>query len=191
MRETRQYEHFPHTLDPGSIPGISTIRLAPSLRERRSLMVVIMAFANAMTPATFLVSARRMTLSNPEHREGESKSPTKHTKNMLRYSAMSWHLYIAQAPTGRYYTGITENPQQRIVTHNAGMGAKFAYDQGALRLLYVSPSFPDKSSARKREMQIKKWTREKKEKLIRCEAPRPHGRGILRPRRVPLWRNPP
>lgn len=79
---------------------------------------------------------------------------------------MPWFVYIAQAPTGRYYTGITTNPHRRIGEHNRAEGAKFAYDQGALRLLYTSLPFPDQSSARKREIQIKGWTREKKEKLI-------------------------
>lgn len=79
---------------------------------------------------------------------------------------MSWYVYIAQAPTGRYYTGITTNPHRRIQEHNRTEGAKFAYDQGALRLLYTSLPFPDQSSARTREIQIKGWKREKKEKLI-------------------------
>jgi predicted GIY-YIG superfamily endonuclease len=82
---------------------------------------------------------------------------------------MSWHVYIAQAPTGRYYTGITEDPKQRMIDHNEGRGAKFSKDQGALQLRYVSVPFEDKSSARLREMQIKGWTRLKKEKLIRGE----------------------
>lgn len=82
---------------------------------------------------------------------------------------MSWHVYIAQAPTGRYYTGITENPQQRIIDHNEGRGAKFSRDQGKLRLVHVSSAFETKSSARLRELQIKGWTRIKKEKLIRGE----------------------
>ena len=34
-------------------------------------------------------------------------------------------------------------------------------------LVYVSEKFLDRSSARKREAQIKKWTKNKKEKLIR------------------------
>lgn len=79
---------------------------------------------------------------------------------------MAWHVYIAQAPTGRYYTGITENPTQRIIDHNNGRGSKFAQDQGDLQLVYLSASFGDKSPARLREMQIKGWTRLKKEKLI-------------------------
>ncbi|MFH0770637.1 MAG: GIY-YIG nuclease family protein [Candidatus Peregrinibacteria bacterium] len=80
-----------------------------------------------------------------------------------------WHVYIAQAPTGHYYTGITENPQQRIIDHNEKRGAKFAHDQGKLTLVYVSTPFEDKSSARLREMQIKGWTSIKKAKLIRGE----------------------
>lgn len=82
---------------------------------------------------------------------------------------MAWFVYISQAPTGRYYTGIAIDVHRRLDEHNRAEGAKFAYDQGALRLLYVSPPFPDQSSARKREMQIKGWARSKKEKLIQGE----------------------
>ena len=85
---------------------------------------------------------------------------------MVHWLAMSWYVYIAEARTGRYYTGISTNPERRIREHNQSEGAKFASDQGALRLLYRSSSFPDQSSARKREIQIKGWSREKKEKLI-------------------------
>ena len=82
---------------------------------------------------------------------------------------MDWFVYIAQAPTGNYYTGITTDPHRRKQEHNRNEGAKFAHDQGALRLLYVSPAFSDQSSARLREVQIKGWMRAKKEKLIRGE----------------------
>ncbi|OIO53302.1 hypothetical protein AUJ46_05525 [Candidatus Peregrinibacteria bacterium CG1_02_54_53] len=67
---------------------------------------------------------------------------------------MTWFVYIAQAKTGRYYTGITEDPPQRILDHNEGRGAKFSKDQGALRLTYISPLFETKSEARKCEIQI-------------------------------------
>ncbi|MBU0766608.1 GIY-YIG nuclease family protein [Patescibacteria group bacterium] len=88
---------------------------------------------------------------------------------MLKFFTMAWFVYIAQAPTGRYYTGITTNFHRRIQEHNRGEGAKFALDQGTLRLVYISPKFSDQSSARKREIQIKGWARDKKEKLIRGE----------------------
>ncbi len=41
-----------------------------------------------------------------------------------------------------------------------------AKEQGPFSLVYVSGRFLDKSSARKRESQIKGWTKEKKERLI-------------------------
>jgi len=82
---------------------------------------------------------------------------------------MSWHIYIAQTRASKYYTGISQDPPQRIKIHNQGNGAKIARDQGLLHLLYMSKSFATKSEARKREIQIKGWTKMKKEKLIRGE----------------------
>ncbi|MBM3231086.1 GIY-YIG nuclease family protein [Candidatus Peregrinibacteria bacterium] len=82
---------------------------------------------------------------------------------------MPWFVYIAQARTGRYYVGITTNPDERIQEHNAGKGSRFAVNQGPFRLAWISQSFAGKSAARKREAQIKKWTREKKQKLIKGE----------------------
>lgn len=82
---------------------------------------------------------------------------------------MSWYVYIAKAKTGYYYTGITPDPEKRILKHNSGKGSQMAIEQGPFELIYVSTEFPDKSSARKREIQLKKWSREKKEKLIKGE----------------------
>lgn len=79
---------------------------------------------------------------------------------------MPWFVYIARARTGRYYTGITTNPTERITEHNTRQGSRFAKQQGPFTLVYVSPSFPNKSTARKREIQIKPWSHFKKEKLI-------------------------
>lgn len=78
----------------------------------------------------------------------------------------SWYIYIAQAKTDRYYVGITTNPNRRIVKHNLGQGSRFAIEQGPLKLVYISNEFPNKSEARKREIQIKGWSRKKKYKLI-------------------------
>ena len=44
-----------------------------------------------------------------------------------------------------------------------------AVQQGLFTLVYVSKEFSNKSLARKREVQIKKWTRVKKEKLVKGE----------------------
>lgn len=80
-----------------------------------------------------------------------------------------WFVYIAQAHTGRYYVGITNNPIRRIKDHNAGNGSQFAIDQGPFELVYVSLAFQTKSDARNREIQVKGWSRIKKKKLISGE----------------------
>ena len=77
-----------------------------------------------------------------------------------------WYVYIAKAHTGRYYVGITTDPHERLKMHNTGKGSQFARDQGPFSLVYVSAPFVGKSEARKREIQIKGWSRIKKEKLI-------------------------
>ncbi|MEK7641123.1 MAG: GIY-YIG nuclease family protein [Patescibacteria group bacterium] len=82
---------------------------------------------------------------------------------------MSWFVYLAKSKTKRYYTGITTNAEERILEHNSGKGSRFAKQQGPFNLVYLSMSFPNKSAARKREVQIKGWTREKKERIIRGE----------------------
>ena len=53
--------------------------------------------------------------------------------------------------------------------HNQGYGSKMAKDQGKFELVYTSDSFASKSEARKREIQLKGWSRLKKEKLISGE----------------------
>ena len=44
-----------------------------------------------------------------------------------------------------------------------------AREQGPFELVYVSAQFPNKSEARKREIQVKGWTKDKKKKLISGE----------------------
>ena len=82
---------------------------------------------------------------------------------------MSWFLYIAQARTGIYYTGITTDPARRIQDHNKGKGSSLARSQGPFTLIYTSPPLPDQSTARKREIEVKRWSRERKEKFIKEE----------------------
>ncbi|OGZ96156.1 MAG: hypothetical protein A3I44_01945 [Candidatus Sungbacteria bacterium RIFCSPLOWO2_02_FULL_51_17] len=82
---------------------------------------------------------------------------------------MSWYVYIAKSRLGSYYTGITTDAEQRIIKHNAGKGSQMGKQQGPFELVYTSKSFLNKSQARIREIQIKGWAREKKQKLISGE----------------------
>ena len=79
---------------------------------------------------------------------------------------MLWYLYIAEARTGNYYVGISTDVARRIDDHNKGHGAIMAKTQGPFKLVYTSKPLPDQSTARKLEMKIKKWPRERKTNLI-------------------------
>src|SRR5205807_8327925 len=60
---------------------------------------------------------------------------------------------------------VTESLDQRISTHNSGKGAEWIKAHRGARLVYYE-SHATLGSARKREIQLKKWSRAKKEALI-------------------------
>lgn len=90
-------------------------------------------------------------------------------KILEKVETQTWYVYIARANTGRYYVGISSSPENRIKDHNSKRGSRFAKQQGPFKLIYISSTFPSKADARKREIQIKSWSKNKKSKLISGE----------------------
>lgn len=80
-----------------------------------------------------------------------------------------WVLYILECRDGTLYTGITDNLERRIKAHNSGKGAKYTRGRGPLLLRYQEPC-PDKSSALRREREIKALSRKAKLELICKES---------------------
>lgn len=76
-----------------------------------------------------------------------------------------WYVYILRCGNGTLYTGITDNVPRRLAAHRSGKGAKYTRGRGPLELVYQE-EVPDKSSALKREYQIKQLSRQEKETLI-------------------------
>lgn len=76
-----------------------------------------------------------------------------------------WLVYILKCKNDDLYTGITDNLQRRFEEHASGKGGHFTKSFVAEKILF-SEEYPDKSSALKREAQIKGWTRRKKLALI-------------------------
>ncbi len=72
-----------------------------------------------------------------------------------------WMVYIVSCSDSRLYTGITNDLKNRIEAHNSGAGAKFTRGRRPVTLLYWEKC-EDRSSATKRELQIKKLSRQKK-----------------------------
>lgn len=75
------------------------------------------------------------------------------------------HLYILRNIHNRLYIGHTEHLHQRLKDHGSKHGAKFIKDYGTFELVYTE-KFDSRSEAMKREKQLKRWTRAKKEALI-------------------------
>lgn len=76
-----------------------------------------------------------------------------------------YFVYILRTLDNSLYIGVTENVDERIATHISGKGAEWTRAHYGGRLMYSEPHIT-LSSARKREFQLKKWSRAKKEALI-------------------------
>ena len=75
-------------------------------------------------------------------------------------------VYIIAASDGSFYTGITTDIDRRWREHCAGRrGARYFRGRSPQRLAYLEPS-ADRSSASRREAEIKRLTRRQKLALI-------------------------
>jgi len=77
-----------------------------------------------------------------------------------------WKLYILRLNDGSLYTGITKDIDKRMKKHREGKGSKYVRSRLPLKLVYQE-EHKDRSSASKRESEIKKWSKNRKEKLIK------------------------
>jgi putative endonuclease len=76
------------------------------------------------------------------------------------------YVYIVECADGSLYTGWTVDVEQRVKVHNAGRGARYTRMHRPVKLVYAEEQ-PDRATAQKREVEIKRWPRAKKLKLIR------------------------
>lgn len=78
---------------------------------------------------------------------------------------MNWQVYIILCKDNSLYTGITTAVQRRFAQHLAGTGAKYFRGHSPLRLVYLEEGH-DRSSASRREAEIKKLRPKDKRRLI-------------------------
>jgi len=78
---------------------------------------------------------------------------------------MSFYCYILECSNGSYYTGWSTDPFRRLKQHNSGRGASYTRMHLPVKLVYIEEQ-PDRTSAMLREIQIKTWTHQRKQKLI-------------------------
>lgn len=70
-------------------------------------------------------------------------------------------VYMLLLENGRFYVGSTEDLDRRYQEHLSGKGAKATRESPPVKILYTE-DHPDRSSAIKRELQLKNWTHAKK-----------------------------
>ena len=76
--------------------------------------------------------------------------------------------YILLCSDDSYYVGTTDDMRVRLHDHNHEKGAVWTGLRRPVKLVYYE-TYPTLVVARRRERQIKGWTRLKKEKLIKGE----------------------
>jgi len=86
-------------------------------------------------------------------------------KSFKKYDTM-YTVYILQCADDSLYTGIARNLDKRLADHETSKGSKYVRTRLPFQLVY-NETQPNRSSATKREMEIKKMTREKKLALIK------------------------
>jgi putative endonuclease len=82
---------------------------------------------------------------------------------------MSAYVYILECFDGTYYTGWTNDLDRRIKAHSSGKGAKYTRGRRPVRLVHQERC-KNESVARRREAEVKSWTREMKKALIEGES---------------------
>jgi len=78
----------------------------------------------------------------------------------------TYYLYILRCKDNSLYTGTAFDLEERIKKHNKGNGGKYTRSHKPVQLAYYE-EYPDLSSARRRENEIKDWRKKKKENLIK------------------------
>ena len=71
-----------------------------------------------------------------------------------------YYVYLLQCGDGTIYTGITTDVERRFQEHKNGKGGHYTSSRKAVKLLYTEKQ-KDRSSAQKREAEIKGWREEK------------------------------
>lgn len=82
-----------------------------------------------------------------------------------RTGSMAW-MYILRCADGSYYVGSTTDLPLRLFQHQQGMASRYTATRRPVFVVYAC-EFATVQEAYEREGQVKRWSRAKKEALIR------------------------
>lgn len=76
-----------------------------------------------------------------------------------------YFVYILKCGNGSLYTGITTDVERRLAEHKSGKGARYTRSKGAGEIVHIERK-KNRSTASKREAEIKKMSRFEKLELV-------------------------
>jgi len=83
----------------------------------------------------------------------------------MTLEVLNWRVYIIRCSDNSLYTGITVDTERRFIQHANGTGAKYFRGREPLEIVYQEGGHT-RSSASKREAQIKRLSRGEKTALV-------------------------
>ena len=92
------------------------------------------------------------------------------SKKSMKKDYCFW-VYILASKSGTIYIGITNSLYNRVFAHKHGTGSLFTKKYSCHRLIHFE-EYQYVLDAIAREKQLKRWSREKKELLIRRSNPK-------------------
>ena len=78
---------------------------------------------------------------------------------------MPSYFYLARCSDGSLYSGSCLDLKAREAKHNEGKGAKYTRSRLPIAIVYYE-EFAALTEARKREAEVKKWSKAEKERLV-------------------------
>lgn len=72
-----------------------------------------------------------------------------------------WLVYLIECADGTLYCGVTNDLARRLAAHNAGKGARYTSGRAPVRVVW-SEACADRGAALRRELAVKRMTRERK-----------------------------
>ena len=76
-----------------------------------------------------------------------------------------WYVYLLRCADGSLYAGSTTDVERRLREHASGHGGAYTRSRRPVKLVYRE-AHPDRSQAQRREAELKRWPRAKKQLLV-------------------------
>ena len=85
---------------------------------------------------------------------------------MVVANQKNWVCYMVECNDKTLYTGITNNVQKRIATHNTGKGSKYVAKRLPVKLVFCTDPLGSRGHASQYEHKVKQLSKPEKIKLI-------------------------